>query len=140
MGKPAVNWVAERSQCNVDMALSALAEIVKRDVAEANRLYDSEDPNARRFEIEHAKDHFKVKRLAPPNSFGSPTPFILFQKNDELIEVYSNSGNPFNEPVLEFKVKPVWDVDAGVCRLKADNETRESWQISQRALDSLFFD
>ncbi len=140
MGKPAVNWVAKRSQCNVDTALSALAEIVKRDVSEANRLDDGENPNARRFEIEHAKDHFKVQRLAPPNSFGSPTPFVLFQKSDELIEVYSNNGNPFDRPVLEFKIKSIWDVGAGACRLIADNETQESWQISQRALESLFFD
>ena len=134
------NWVSDRAKCNVDLAFRALVGIIERDVAEANRLERS-SLKGRRFEITRGDKGLEVACRPPPNSVGITEPTVTFEKSSESIEVHCNGGNPFNpDPTLEFEVVPTWDKDSATCEFHIDNQPYKAWQISQRALETLFFD
>ena len=58
---------------------------------------------------------------------------VVFQKRETEIEVYQ--GNE-----LVFEVVPEWDEASSSCRLKIGDCELEVWQVSQKALSTLFFE
>ena len=130
------NWVEQRAKCNVANALSALADEVCRDVEQANRVLDLGE---REFQVERTSEGLWVTFAAPPNSAGMSQPTVLIRPGPESISVYADPRNGFSQMSLMFEIAPIWDRKTASCCMKVGNETLVPWQISQRALEDLFF-
>ena len=129
------NWVFDRAKCTVDLAFRALAEIIDRDVDEANALPD-DIREGYTFEVERKDEglrcRIQVSRVPPLHSRGYKTAFVLFEKSERCIQITGDHGG--------FKVLPLWNREAATCELQIEGVQHQAWQVSQRALDRLFFD
>ena len=129
------NWVADRAKCNLDLAFAALADVIKRDVEEANCLPQSH-LRQYTFEVEinqeGTRERIQVRRFPPPRSSGFKTHAVTFEKSEHAIMV---SGFP----EVKLHVRPRWNPETASCELIVDDQPRKPWQISQDALESLFF-
>lgn len=132
---PPPNWVSERAKCTVDLAFRALAEIIDRDVEEANSLSD-DIRKGYTFAIEHNGEglqyRIQVRRNPPPNAFGFETKSVTFEKSERQIRIKGDWDS--------FVVLPKWDTETATCKLQIDGSTLKPWEISRRALERLFFD
>ena len=123
------NWVRGRADCNIDMKFEALAQIVERDVTEFNGLYERHRQGRTcqvQASTEGCRPQFRVELDAdvanPPN--------VLFSLGPTAIRV--NGGG------VQFYIRPRWDGQR--CRMYLnDKEAIELWEISQTALENLFF-
>ena len=132
---PPPNWVSDQAKCTVDLAFRALAEIIDRDVKEANALSD-DIRQGYTFSIERNGEglryRIQVSSVVPPHSRGYKTTSVLFEKSERHIRVTGDYG--------EFNVSPMWNAITATCELQIDGVRHRVWQISQKALDHLFFD
>lgn len=132
---PPPSWVSDRAKCTLDLAFRALAEIIDRDVDEANALpNDIRDDHS--FQVERNGEglqyRIQVRRVPPPNSYGYKTRSVIFEKSERCIQVAGDHGG--------FKVLPMWNRETATCELQIEGVQHRVWQVSQRALDRLFFD
>ena len=129
------NWVKGRADCSLDLTFDALAQIVERDVKEANELpLNRHVGRSFRFETcdEGTRTMLRVEQTSPIT--GDIRPQVGFEKYSSYIMV--NGGG------VQFSVRPRWDEGAQRCRLfiRDDDRAYEVWEISQRALIKLFFE
>ncbi len=140
----APNWVDGWSNCNLETAFNALAQVVERDVEQANRLPKTITNQFAFSFCRHYTDlpeQFVVTRKPPDNAYGFFTVSVIFEKTDHSIKIdyvrQPSDRRDENDPSLE--VMPKWDMDSAICTLEVDKKIMDAWQISQRALSELFF-
>ena len=127
--KPPPNWVVGRADCNLDMTFEALHEIVKRDVAAFNGLYERKR-QGRTFRVLDNTEGCRAKFKVEPEADVDHPPHVLFTLEKTAIRI--NGGG------VQFFVRPLWDGER--CRLRRnDDADYEVWEISQAALANLFF-
>ena len=125
----AFNWVAARAECSPDRAFHALAEVVDSDVKAANGLRRSgvsfhfHGEATGKIVVIRELDRGGVKELRS----------VVF----ELIsgEIVTKKG-PENSVL--FSAVPSLNRN-GECLLEIEGDSYELWQVSRRALESLFF-
>lgn len=131
------NWVELRAKCNIENAFDALVQEIRRDVAEANRLPDL---GGGEFVIAQCDKDLSVSLGAPQNAYGRPVPAVRIHAGSSEIRVYGDADNGFSSEQLIFEVVPTWDSKNASCCMRVGKEILKPWQISQRALEALFFD
>ena len=132
-----VNWVANRGGCTTASALDLIQSHIEMDVQEVNKLplerhchyifkvlRDGKDVIVEGNPDEAHKSYFRTGTAGKQVSFVG--------REDETINVYLGARE-------QFAIALSWDYEKGVCRLSIDNKHYELWQISQKALYSLFF-
>ena len=122
--EPPPNWVKGRAECNLSMMFEALAQIVERDVAEANKAIHGREF---KFELcaEGVRPILRVEDRA--DSTGGVT--ISLAETDAIR--VSGGG-------VQFYARPRWDGHR--CRMYINDEDRcELWELSQAALSKFFF-
>lgn len=121
-----MDWVSARLKCSVDGLLAQLRERAATDARTMQRLMEGSGVvwfvtpvSGRKFVASRHDGAFNV----------------VFQADDSGIHV--DTGNA-NERTLLFSAKPSFG-PTGNCRLEIDGVPLELWQVSQRALEGLFF-
>lgn len=118
-----LDWVNVRSKCTLACVFEMLKHQVEKDIATQNAL-----PDHRQFEIVHGgSNSFTVMRHDSTGIKGA-----LFNLS-EKIEVRTIKRELIFEAGITLN-------DAGRCLLEVDNQPRELWQVSRRALEKLFFE
>ena len=125
------DWVKARSNCTPAMLFEHLSEVVQANTTsyENNMAARTE----RRFEFRQENGRFWVSG----SRAGEPFAGVSFQRCANDIKVKKGKQGEMLTPY--FTVKPF--IMDGCCKLKIDNEPQalELWQVSQRALEDLFF-
>ena len=117
------HWVKKRAECSLDLIYAALCQLVERDVEEMNALPESQR-QSRTFRLEKNTDgDYPILRVLPSEGDSS----VFFQRKRDVIYINGKT------------VCVRWDNEIGSCRLALDDEQLEVWQVSQRALEPLFF-
>ena len=111
----------------------ALDEIIERDVREANRVAPESQYGQTAFEFERNPDGITSRiQVRRTRRVEVPEQSVTFEKQANGIKV---SGYPD----VSFHVIPNWDAESASCKLQVDGTPHEPWQVSQRALEKLFF-
>ena len=134
--EPPPNWVAERAKCNVDLVFEALAEVVRRDVGEVNKLSIKRRRGfAFRFEQsdEGQYPRLRVFRFREGEPDSDATLDVTFKKTINTIRVYQV---PDRSPLVAY---PRWIEKSATCRLYVDDASIKVWELSQRTLGPFFF-
>jgi hypothetical protein len=119
------DWVAERSACTLPKMYRQLMAEIEEDVRVRNEQRPDNSPYE--FLIEEKGTRFSV--ILKASDFRRA---ITFCYEDHAIIVLDASGNQMFEISLFF-------TDDGICRLKAKEENRETWQVRRMALEDLMF-
>lgn len=128
---PPPNWVVGRADCNLNMTFQALHEIVRRDVDTFNSLYERKR-RGRTFGVSDHTDGCSPKFIVEQEVDSPKPPQVMFSLEPTAIRI--NGGG------VQFFVRPRWDGER--CRFSRNNEDGvyyEVWEISQAALENLFF-
>ena len=120
------NWVLGRAKCTLLVRFEALAQIVKRDVAEANKAIEMRD-----FVYEDCTEGTRPFMRISERGTDKAVNIAIAETN--TIRVSGAGIAP------GFHVRPRWD--GKQCRMYLrDKEPYELWEISQAALENLFFE
>ena len=128
-------WVKGRADCNVALNFEALKDIVKRDVGDINSLPE-ENLKGFKFEFQAAADglfYFRVYRVHHDRHRYCEPDFVTITKGVSSIDFEGNGD------FKDFQADPKWDEKNCACRMYVDNQPFELWELSQKALSSLFF-
>jgi hypothetical protein len=123
-----LNWVEARSECSIVRVFKALELGVKEDVDAINARIKK--GVLMRFSIVHSGNgnRFSVIREVNYDPAGS----VDFHLSEDEIKIARDN-------VL--KIQAVLTLtNTGKCKLKADGEELEPWQLRRKALEDLFFD
>ena len=119
-----------RSACNIDAKFEALRSVVERDVADMNGLTE-EQRRGYSFSAEREDEgrypSLTVRRTEPTEKDS----VVSFMKMRDMIAV-GGSGQ-------SFEVVPRWNNETSSCNLYVDGNRIEVWEVSQKALEPLFF-
>ena len=133
---PPPNWVADRAKCNLDLIFESLAEVVKRDVDEMNKLSSKRRRNYQ-FSYEQngegVNPRLRVIRYPEGKPDADGCLYVTFEKSKVAIRIQQA---PDGATVLAY---PEWIEATSSCRLQIDGENLKVWNISQRFLGPLFF-
>jgi hypothetical protein len=128
---PKFDWVTQRSACTLPKIFAALRQGVEEDVKTRNGLR----PNLAPYEFSVAEDidEFKVVLKAKDVQHS-----VSFKLEEHLISVRSDNdkANAKAGPMLQ--VTLTFD-DKGECKLHANEQERELWQVRRMALEDLMF-
>ena len=138
MPQERVNWVAERSQCATSrLALISLAQIVEQDVKERNQTLQEEGKAYRYHVLKNSSplSQFRVVRGSDnPNDTAPSSLIATFEEEEDGIRVQPPRATTFH-------VTMFWCATDHACRYFIDDtEAVQLWEISRRALESLFFE
>ena len=129
------SWVRERHKSTVKMAFRNIRDYVESDVQQANELLPATKEAHNRFVIEDGNSlitRFCVRGHPIGNGQNSNISEVEFQLKDDRI-VIKRDAHPAKFVFLK------WDVDSSTCKLSIDKQIRSADQISQIALEPLFF-
>ncbi len=124
------NWVEARRICTPKLQFDLLAEEVKSNVECINKLESRN--GAWTFE---RKPNEKITVARYVENF--PDSSIVFRLSKEAIVVTRPDGHGNHTPLFEAISRLLDDTS---CKLEIDHVPVEIWQVSRRALESLFFD
>ena len=127
----ATNWVRARAECTRESVFDALYKQAQEDVDEANAICLAGD--GRRFVVKedavpNTAAAFSVKRCFGNDCDAS----VLFQRFDLEIRITRSNNGLFN-------VRPQWNSRDLSCDLYIGERPHKVWQVSQAALEPLFF-
>ncbi|MFZ0638330.1 MAG: hypothetical protein WA020_04530 [Candidatus Acidiferrales bacterium] len=119
------DWVTERSSCSLPKVFRKLRLQLEADVKTRN----AQRPNNSPYEFSMAENggDFTVL-LEAKDAYRS----VIFSLAEHAILVRDDKGNQMLEVTLTFN-------DQGKCKLHANKEERELWQVRRLALEKLFF-
>jgi hypothetical protein len=123
--KSKFDWVSERSACTLPKVFAALRQQVEEDVETRNGLR----PNYAPYEFSLAEDIDEFKVLLKGKDVQRS---ITFKLAEQAISVRDDKGNPMFQVTLTFN-------DKGECKLHANEQEREFWQVRRMALEDLLF-
>jgi hypothetical protein len=119
------DWVTARSQCSLPKVFYTLRTQVEQDVKQRNSLRPETAPYE--FKVTEDIDNFRV--LLESESVSDSVTFSL---NEHSIIVSDGNRNQILELTVIFG-------NDGKCKLYADAEEREFWQVRRTALEGLMF-
>jgi hypothetical protein len=123
--KSKFDWVIERSACTLPKIFAALRQQVEEDVKTRNGLR----PNNAPYEFSLAEDIDEFTVLLKAKDVQRS---ITFSLAEQAISVRDDKGNPMFQVTLTFN-------DKGECKLHANEQEREFWQVRRMALEGLLF-
>ena len=119
------DWVTGRSACTLAKVFTALRLQVEEDVKTRNDLRPDNSPY--KFSVAENVGSFSVFLEGKDLHMS-----VVFNLTEHAILVHDENGNSMFEVTLTF-------TDAGQCKLRANGEERESWQVRRMALEELLF-
>ena len=128
------DWVKARAECNIFIVFDMLHRAVIRDTESANKHIG----DACRFKVIPGKalenkDAFYVQRIELIGGGGNNPDTVNFVRGDKKIII----SRPEEKKTL--CVSADWDSENAECVFKLDQKPMDAQQISQRALEELFF-
>ena len=131
------DWVDLRARCNATNAMQCLRAEVERDMRQANCL-DRKD--GRTFVLDATDDAITVTLAKRETSVGMPEPSVKIRFKDSLaLAVLRDGGDGFSQPDKAFDINLKWDSEGAKCSMSVNGDSLEPWQVSQKALEPLFF-
>lgn len=124
-------WVAARAKCSVVEMLERLRGEVRSDVKVRNNILDDSGDRDRFRFVSHDAHGFAVTDSWSRQRERSVTATV--DGNQIVFTVVDGK----NQHALAVSVTLDDDLK---CRFKVDDQSLEPWQVSKRALESLFFD
>ena len=135
-----MGWVTDRHRCTLHLAFEQLRDAVKTDIEEAVGLLTPERRNSFPFGFED--DPSGDRFIAHGNPIGEEgggqrirVAFGLFQ--DRIAIRLVGLGHDNFGP--ELTVRQKWDAESASCQLCLDGKLVTAAQVSQMALEPLFF-
>jgi hypothetical protein len=119
------DWVTERSSCSLPKVFKELRLQVEADVKTRNALRPNNSPYE--FSVAEKGDDFTVLLKAKDVHRS-----VTFSLAEQAILVRDDKGNPMFQVTLTFN-------DKGECKLHANEQEREFWQVRRMALEELLF-
>ena len=138
-----MGWVTERSKCTLEFAFDAIRDFVERDTEEAKKLIP-EGQRETSFSVTLGNHGGIIKRFYVTAFLIDGDPdrderTIKFELHKNKI-VIDRSGGPDTHPVMpNMIVKQKWDIATSSCLLCINSEPKSALEISQLALEPLFF-
>ena len=126
---PKFDWVTERSACTLPKIFAALRQGVEEDVKSRNGLRPKLAPYE--FSVAEDIDEFKVVLKAKDVQQS-----VSFKLEEHLISVWNDSEKDKVGPMLQVTLT---FNDKGECKLHANEQERELWQVRRMALEELMF-
>jgi hypothetical protein len=123
--KSKFDWVIERSACTLPKVFAALRQQVEEDVKTRNGLRPNYAPYE--FSLVEDIDEFTVVLKAKDVQRS-----VTLKLAEQAISVRDDKGNPMFQVTLTFN-------DKGECKLHANEQEREFWQVRRMALEGLLF-
>lgn len=120
-----MDWVKARSACSSKRVFETLYEVVESDVKSANALNNL----AAKFHVTH---HHKKIIVSREEEDGDAVTNIVFELSPGAITVKQGPDKPL------FSARPRLS-ETGECLLEVDGTLYQLWQVSQKALEDLFF-
>ena len=133
-----VNWVMQMHDCMIARVLDILYEQVRIDVRERKKLPHLDDGVS--FEIDDMRADrkmFVVKKISVGEGVDDATPIdtVKFRcARDDRTDYIVAAKNG-----AELKITRRWNPETTSCEYFADGKRAEPWQISNKALETLFF-
>lgn len=127
---PTRDWVRERAACSVAHLFAVLTEVVDSDMKAANALAGGAGP----FKVATPTRTKVIVIRERRTTAGLESDGVVFELLPGRIAVKdSRSQRPL------FVVTPAGDPVTGECKFAIGDDHFYAWQISQRALEALFF-
>jgi hypothetical protein len=123
--KSKFDWVTERSSCSLPKVFKALRLQVEEDVKTRNALRPDNSPYE--FSVVEKGDDFTVLLKAKDVAIS-----VMFSLAEHEILVRDDKGAQMFAVTLTFS-------DEGKCKLHANQQERELWQVRRMALEELMF-
>jgi hypothetical protein len=123
--KSKFNWITERSACTLPKVFKEFRLQVEEDVKTRNALRPNNSPYE--FSVAEKGDDFTVLLKAKDVHRS-----VTFSLAEQAISVRDDKGNPMFQVTLTFN-------DKGECKLHANEQEREFWQVRRMALEELLF-
>ena len=124
------SWVKDRYNCTLEMAFLGIKDYVERDIEDANSLIPNRDGKFVLVKDKEAlKNRFIVKGWPIGSKSDDDEKSVIFELHKTKITITPNI-------VITHK----WNPDLRTCTLWVKDVERTKDQISQIALDSLFFE
>jgi len=119
-----MDWVTARSVCSLNRVFQTLYEVIDSDVKTANGL--------------------RLQGVGFHASFQHKKVVVTREENDDAVRAVVFELTPVSIVVREGKSKELFSAkprlsDTGECMLEVDGQLYQLWQISQKALEDLFF-
>ena len=124
-GAPAFDWVTERSSCTLPKVFKELRLEVEADIKTRNALRPNNSPYE--FSVSEKGSDFTVILQAKELRRS-----VTFTLAEHAILARDDKGEPMMELTLTFD-------DQGKCKLHANKQEREMWQVRRMALEDLLF-
>jgi hypothetical protein len=119
------DWVTERSSCSLPNVFKALRLQVVEDVKTRNALRPNNSPY--KFSVAENDSDFTVLLEAK-----DVRKSVIFSLAEHAILVRGDKGNPMFDVTLTFN-------DKGECKLNANEQELDFWQVRRMALEELLF-
>jgi hypothetical protein len=123
--KPKFDWVTGRSSCSLPKVFAVLRQQVEQDVKTRNALRPQNAPYE--FSLTEDTDAFTVLLKSKDLQRS-----VTFKLTEHEIAVLDDKNNSLFQVTVAFN-------DNGECRLHANEEEREFWQVRRMALEDLMF-
>jgi len=123
--KSEFNWVTARAACTPPKVFAELRRQVEEDLKTRNDLRPKNAPYE--FSLDGNIDQFTVLLKAKDLNRS-----ITLKLAEQAIEVLDDQGNPMFHVTLTMN-------DQGECKLHANEQEREYWQVRRMALEDLMF-
>ncbi len=136
-----MGWVTDRDNCTLKRAFDEIRDVVERDIAEANDLVAKRGLGAT-FVFTNGNGSVKQRFYAegwPLNVVrGGDKRSIVFVLNDNHILIESSAPDTLQK-IANIKATQKWDVSKASCSLCVGDNKVTAEEISQMALEPLFF-
>jgi hypothetical protein len=123
------DWVTERSACTLPKIFAVLRQEVEQDVKTRNGLRPNLAPYE--FSVTEDIDEFRVVLKAKDLHQS-----VSFKLEEHLISVRNDNEKDKVGPMLQVTLT---FNDKGECKLHANEQERELWQVRRMALEDLMF-
>lgn len=126
-----LNWVEARQQCSLRTMFERLKARVESDV-DGRMAQDDQFRSRFKFEMNVSNGRFVVIRSEPQNPDMAEYRTVAFKLSNDDIVVLDKNDQELMRAAISLN-------DEGRCMFVIGTSELESWQMSRRALESLFF-
>ena len=138
-----MGWVTERHLCTLDLAFADIRDAIIADVNEANTRLSEDQRKTRGFHLDPGNNghrRFAVTGFPIERSIGSDKYTFIFELDKEQIRICRNGPQTLPKPQPPvIVVTQRWDFATASCILCKDGKAVSAQQVSQIALEPMFF-